>query len=83
MRWGWQLRGACAGDDVEMFFAPEGTRGVERALYEAIAKEVCTACPVRQTCLEEALAHGEYGVWGGTSEQERSLMRRSQREQPA
>lgn len=83
MTWGWQLRGACAGDDVDAFFAPEGMRGVEKVLYEAEAKEVCAGCPVRQTCLEEALAGGEAGVWGGTNEEERRGIRRDRQARTA
>ncbi|HEX9520350.1 MAG TPA: WhiB family transcriptional regulator [Streptosporangiaceae bacterium] len=33
---------------------------------------ICTRCPVRVKCLEFALATQQaYGIWGGTSEEER------------
>ena len=36
------------------------------------AKAICAECPVRQACLEHALAHREReGVWGGATERER------------
>lgn len=39
------------------------------------AKRVCAACPVKEPCLEYALAtRQEYGVWGGTSERQRRRM---------
>ncbi len=43
----------------ELFFETDG-----RALD--LAKELCAACPVRQSCLSDALERGEpHGVWGG------------------
>ena len=43
------------------------------------AKAVCAACLVRVPCLEDALARGErYGVWGGTSEEDRRAMRKAE-----
>ncbi len=36
------------------------------------AKAVCAGCPVRDECLDYALASRQrFGVWGGMSEQER------------
>lgn len=41
--------------------------------HEARAKRICAACPVRQNCLDAAvaLASKAEGVWGGTTERER------------
>lgn len=78
MTWGWQLRGACAGQDPALFFAPEGSRGPTRTLYEVEAKALCVQCPVRQQCLEYALEEHMAGVWGGTNEVERRTLRRQQ-----
>ncbi|GAB3724328.1 WhiB family transcriptional regulator [Nocardiopsis nanhaiensis] len=37
------------------------------------ARQVCGGCPVRQVCLEWALAANEpYGIWGGTTPAERA-----------
>ncbi|MCD2191348.1 WhiB family transcriptional regulator [Actinomycetospora sp. SF1] len=45
------------------------------------AKRICTTCPVRAACLSVAVATGErWGVWGGTTEDERRAIRRRQRE---
>ena len=47
----------------------------------AKAKAVCGSCQVRRQCLQFALAtHQMYGVWGGTTEEERRLRVREQRE---
>lgn len=66
----WRDSALCRGLDPEMFFAEIGT-----ALAEA--KEVCNACPVREECLDEALAsHEVHGLWGGLSVKERRYERR-------
>jgi hypothetical protein len=37
-------------------------------------------CPVKEECLEYALAHGErWGVWGGKSERERRYLQRARK----
>ncbi len=75
--WEWQQLGACRTDSPERFFAPAGERPSARARREAAAKQVCAGCPVRQECLDWALRTREpYGVWGGTSPEERAGMLR-------
>jgi WhiB family redox-sensing transcriptional regulator len=70
---GWMSDAACAGLSPTIFF-PSDSAGV------AVARRVCADCPVRDLCLEYALAnHIESGVWGGTSEEERRRMRRKSR----
>jgi WhiB family redox-sensing transcriptional regulator len=65
----WQNRAACYGLDPEVFFP---TTEEEASL----ALSFCGACRVRQDCLTWALWQGErYGVWGGTTEQQRREMR--------
>lgn len=44
-----------------------------------MAKTVCDQCTVRTDCLEYALEHREIGIWGGTTEKERRLIRRQRR----
>ncbi|GCD96949.1 WhiB family transcriptional regulator [Embleya hyalina] len=49
----------CRTCDPEVFF-DESARGIEKA------KRVCRHCPLRRSCLTEALARNEpRGVWGG------------------
>lgn len=67
---GWRDEGACRGVDPNLFFPVRGES-------TAAAKAVCRECPVRQECLEWALANNEtHGIWGGASERERKRMRR-------
>ena len=67
----WQERAACYGLDPEIFFPTSEEEA-------GLALSYCSACQVREICLEWAIQNGErYGVWGGTTEQERRrLMRR-------
>lgn len=61
----WMARGNCAGKSPDFFFPSDGV-GVEAA------RKVCETCPVKDICLEYALANRiDHGVWGGTSERER------------
>ena len=75
----WQYDAACVGVDESVFFSPEAERGPSRRNREAVAKAICAVCPVRQQCLDHALAVREpYGVWGGLSINERAnLLRES------
>ncbi len=69
----WRNRAACKGIDPEIFF-PVSEEDAEPA------KEVCAECPVREACLEHALAHREReGIWGGFTERERRRIVRQRR----
>jgi WhiB family transcriptional regulator, redox-sensing transcriptional regulator len=75
--WGWQDAAACRGEDLMLFFGPDGERQPERDVRERKAKAVCASCPVRIDCLNYAVARPEkYGTWGGLNEDERSAERR-------
>lgn len=65
----WRSNAACRGYDTNMF-VPEG-RG-EGLLAYAITRPLCETCPVQQACLDYALLNSEeYGMWGGTTPEER------------
>src|SRR5713226_8446014 len=75
--WGWQDAAACRGEDLLLFFGPDGERQPEREIRERKAKAICAACPVRLECLDYAVSRPEkYGTWGGLNEDERSAERR-------
>lgn len=66
----WQSDALCSQTDPEAFFPEKG--GSTRD-----AKRVCTACEVREQCLQYALANDErFGIWGGLSERERRKLKR-------
>lgn len=70
--WDWQLKGACRQANPELFFHPEGERGLNRRSRLSQAIAVCESCPVLQCCRDHALQTREpYGVWGGMTEDQR------------
>jgi WhiB family transcriptional regulator, redox-sensing transcriptional regulator len=70
----WWSLGACSSADPELFF-PISESGPSRRELSA-AKAVCARCQVRRQCLDYALAAGPlHGVWGGTGEEDRRLLR--------
>jgi len=74
----WRTSAACRTVDPELFF-PVSSIGPARDDI-AKAKAVCGACQVRRQCLQFALATQQlYGVWGGTTEEERRIKVREQR----
>lgn len=65
----WMGDAACKGKPTDWFFPERG-----QSLREQ--KAVCAGCPVRQACLDYALEFRvRFGIWGGTSEQERRRLR--------
>ncbi|MFC4335828.1 WhiB family transcriptional regulator [Salininema proteolyticum] len=70
----WRHEAICRDEDPELFF-PIGDSGPALSQVE-LAKSVCNRCPVRESCLEWALATGQdAGVWGGLSELERRALK--------
>ncbi len=62
----WQNEALCAQVGGGAWF-PEG-----KGLSARDAKAICRRCPVRQICLDEAVARNEpFGVFGGLSQHER------------
>ncbi|HSS08565.1 MAG TPA: WhiB family transcriptional regulator [Acidimicrobiales bacterium] len=69
----WRQRAACRGVEPDIFYPVS-----DEDAYEA--KAICFVCPVREACLEYALANRERdGVWGGATERERRRMVRQRR----
>lgn len=68
----WYEQAACFGMDTETFFDSPG-----QGKRPTAALAVCLRCPVVDPCRDYALADASlYGVWGGTSETERTRLRR-------
>lgn len=67
----WMAHAACKGSGPEPFF-PDGTEGVPAEVLR-----LCSGCPVRDECLNYALADPElHGIWAGTSQRQRGRMRK-------
>lgn len=68
----WMENGACRGAPLSVFYP-------EQPDFRA-ARAVCRGCVVVAECLSYAVGHPElFGVWGGTSPQERDVLRRNRR----
>ncbi len=78
----WRDQARCAKEPPELFF-PEGAiiPSVARQRENA-ARVICGECAVQRPCLATALAYhaiDDYGVWGGTTAEERVILRREAR----
>ena len=67
----WQEHSLCkTAQNLQLFFP-------ERGGSSKPARTVCGLCPVKEQCLEYALNNKEaHGIWGGTSDRERRLIRK-------
>jgi WhiB family redox-sensing transcriptional regulator len=62
----------CTQTDPEIFFPETGQNNT-------VAKSICAQCPISLDCLNDALLItqvDDFGIWGGTSAQERVVLRR-------
>ena len=70
----WRDDAACRNTAPDLFFPVGSTGEAEEESRAAIA--LCQSCPVREQCLEFAMATNQRdGIWGGTSEEDRRRMR--------
>lgn len=79
----WTEYAACRepGIDPELFF-PVSESGLA-VRQVATAKAVCARCPVAADCRAWALRAAEpSGIWGGTTPEERRLLRRARHREP-
>jgi len=67
-------RAACSTADPDLFFPISSSGPAVRQVRRA--KAICARCEIRQACLDYALnTVSIQGVWGGTTERERRLIR--------
>ncbi|WP_091179066.1 WhiB family transcriptional regulator [Microlunatus flavus] len=70
----WRADAACVGENLDVFF-PLGDQATHHALSNQ-AKEICSRCPVMDTCRAWALRTSpEFGIFGGLTAHERRLVR--------
>lgn len=61
----WRAAAACLGSDPALF-DPRTDGDVNTEYRIRTAQALCTACPVRQVCYDEAVSWGDtYGIAGG------------------
>jgi WhiB family redox-sensing transcriptional regulator len=74
----WRSSGACRSADPDLFFPISSQGPADKQI--ARAKMICAGCRVRQECLDFALTHDQtYGIWGGTTVEDRQRDRRRRR----
>jgi WhiB family transcriptional regulator, redox-sensing transcriptional regulator len=74
----WRTDATCRDLDPDLFF-PVGVTGMAVEQID-VAKAYCQTCHARGACLDFAITtNQEYGVWGGTTEDERRVLRRAYR----
>ena len=74
----WREFAACRGMNTEIFFLDDSNRYKKQVYAEA--KSICAVCPVRVSCLDDAMAHHhDYGVFGGMAPHERRDLARYRR----
>lgn len=72
----WMQEGTCVFEgDPDWWFPEKG--GPVAILESRQAVRICDRCPVRTECLTYADEHHERGIWGGLTEQQRTLRRRN------
>jgi hypothetical protein len=62
-----EQRGECRGDWEHFKF---------NSKKSAVTMAMCDRCVVREACLEYALEHESYGIWGGANEKDRKKIRK-------
>ncbi len=67
----WARFAACRGRTA-LFFPSFNERPEAKQRREDEARGLCRRCPVLAACREWARANGEYGFWGGESEEQRA-----------
>jgi WhiB family transcriptional regulator, redox-sensing transcriptional regulator len=72
----WRDQAACKGTDPALFWPESGGNDTKEQ-----AKAVCATCPVQAECREHAVMFPErFGIWGGTSEDDRLILRKQYRQ---
>ncbi len=63
----WQESAGCAGADPAAWFPKPGVEAGPQV------RATCVRCDVRRSCLAVALLGDEYGIWGGTTPDDRRV----------
>jgi WhiB family redox-sensing transcriptional regulator len=70
----------CRQVDPDIFFPEKHNRNISARKAIEAAKAVCSTCKYQLDCLNYALSDSELkGIWAGTTEKDRALMRRRNR----
>lgn len=70
----WSQFAACRNEDPELFFSENATP--ESQAQRRHALRICETCSVTEPCLNYGLIYERFGIWGGTTAEQRNHMRR-------
>lgn len=62
----WHQKAACKDLSADIFFPVNYNTS---SLKEA--KQICSSCPVKVECFQDAISSNVYGIWAGTTEYQR------------
>jgi len=71
----WRLEAACRGVPTEIFFPRRPEKGEHYPRLVPDPRYYCSRCPVKVECKEAGMTEN-FGIWGGTSERQRKILRR-------
>lgn len=73
----WRLAGICGQSDPDLAFKGDRNKEYEgNPQARARMKALCTDCPIREKCLDDAMTRDErYGIWGALTTAERDAYR--------
>lgn len=67
----WRDDAACSSESTSIFFVTPKSEFINSAI------SLCKSCPVRSECFYEAMSYGYYGIWGGSTEEQRFVLIRT------
>lgn len=76
MNLSWQEHGACVGTDPDQWYDLVDYPDMLLSRSTEGLRSICARCPVQPQCLEWALNHENFGMWGGLTPKERQKVRR-------
>ncbi len=74
----WKLNANCRGEPINLFF-PQRT---DHHSVNRKALKLCENCPVKEPCLETAIADPKLsGIWGGATGMKRKQIRKQRKKE--
>jgi WhiB family redox-sensing transcriptional regulator len=64
---------SCLGLEIDLFFTPDDENS--NYLHLDQVKRMCAACPAKDECFDYAIEYAVFGLWAGTTKNERDAYR--------
>jgi len=65
---------SCLGLETDLFFTEDDDSG--NYLYLNQLKRMCAECPAQQECFDYSIEYAVFGIWAGTTKNERDAYRK-------